>query len=52
LASLEEDGLVKVKQDKLFVTNSGRLLIRNIAMKFDAYLMKKQKDKPQFSRTV
>jgi oxygen-independent coproporphyrinogen-3 oxidase len=52
LGSLEEDGLIEVGQDQLTVTNSGRLLIRNIAMKFDAYLMKKEKDKPQFSRTI
>jgi oxygen-independent coproporphyrinogen-3 oxidase len=52
LVSLEEDGLVEIKSDQITVTNSGRLLIRNIAMKFDAYLMKKEKDKPQFSRTV
>jgi len=52
LVSLEDDGLVEIKSDQITVTNSGRLLIRNIAMKFDAYLMKKEKDKPQFSRTV
>ena len=52
LASLEEDGLIEIQKDRLTVTNSGRLLIRNIAMKFDTYLMKKEKDKPQFSRTV
>jgi hypothetical protein len=28
------------------------LLIRNIVMYFDYYLMQKQGDKPQFSRTV
>ena len=52
LGSLEEDGLIDLQPDQLTVTNAGRLLIRNIAMKFDAYLMKKEKDKPQFSRTV
>lgn len=52
LQSLKDDGLIELESDKLSVTNAGRLLIRNIAMKFDAYLMKKEKDKPQFSRTV
>jgi len=52
LVSLQKDGLVELENDQISVTNSGRLLIRNIAMKFDAHLMKKEKDKPQFSRTV
>jgi oxygen-independent coproporphyrinogen-3 oxidase len=52
MGTLQEDGLIKFDTDQLTVTNDGRLLIRNIAMKFDAYLMKKEKDKPQFSRTV
>ena len=52
LQSLQDDGLIELESKKLSVTNAGRLLIRNIAMKFDEYLMKKEKDKPQFSRTV
>jgi oxygen-independent coproporphyrinogen-3 oxidase len=52
LHSLEIDGLVELNKESISVTDAGRLLIRNIAMKFDAYLMKKEKDKPQFSRTV
>jgi oxygen-independent coproporphyrinogen-3 oxidase len=52
LKSLEEDGLVILGNDKLMVTDIGRLLIRNIVMHFDYYLMKKQDNKPQFSRTV
>ena len=52
LESLKKDGLIETQHDQLIVTNIGRLLIRNIAMNFDAYLMKKEKDKPQFSRTV
>jgi len=52
LQSLEIDGLVELNKESISVTDAGRLLIRNIAMKFDAYLMKKEKDKPQFSRTV
>lgn len=46
------DGLVELAQDRLMVTTSGRLLIRNIVMNFDAYLQKKVGNKPQFSRTV
>ncbi|MCK5469342.1 MAG: coproporphyrinogen III oxidase, partial [Cyclobacteriaceae bacterium] len=52
LKSLEEDGLIELGEKQLKVTDIGRLLIRNIAMNFDYYLMKKQGEKPQFSRTV
>jgi oxygen-independent coproporphyrinogen-3 oxidase len=38
LADMEADGLVEIFSDRLSVTDLGRLLIRNIAMRFDAYL--------------
>lgn len=47
-----EDELVIINSDTIQVTTAGRLLIRNIAMNFDAYLLKKADNKPQFSRTV
>ena len=52
LKSLEDDGLIVLGKEQLKVTDIGRLLIRNIALNFDYYLMKKQGVKPQFSRTV
>jgi len=55
LNKLEEpikDGLVKVFEDKIIVSSIGRLLIRNIAMCFDAYLDRLSREKPIFSRTV
>jgi len=52
LIPLEADDLIHLGQDELKVTTAGRLLIRNIAMQFDYYLMKKEGTKPQFSRTV
>lgn len=52
LRSFEGDGLIILEKSYLKVTDIGRLLIRNIAMNFDYYLMKKQGNKPQFSRTV
>lgn len=52
LGSLQDDNLVILEQDQIKVTDNGRLLIRNIVMHFDYYLMKKQGEKPQFSRTV
>ena len=43
------DGLVELSPDGLRVTDSGRLLIRNLAMHFDAYLTK---NPARFSKTV
>jgi oxygen-independent coproporphyrinogen-3 oxidase len=48
---LEEDGLVTFDGRLLRVTPLGQLLVRNVAMLFDAYL-KKDGAKRQFSRTV
>ena len=48
---LEADGLVTFDGDVLRVTPLGQLLVRNVAMLFDAYL-KKAGGKKQFSRTV
>jgi oxygen-independent coproporphyrinogen-3 oxidase len=47
-----EDGLVELSGDKIKVSLMGRLVIRNIAMCFDAYIDKMMKEKPIFSRTV
>lgn len=52
LEQFEHDELVMLSEDKITVTTAGRLLVRNIAMNFDAYLQRKEKNKPQFSRTV
>ncbi|MEW6702890.1 MAG: oxygen-independent coproporphyrinogen III oxidase [Bacteroidota bacterium] len=46
-----DDGLVEIKNRKLFVTHMGRLLIRNIAMNFDGYIERKE-DVARYSRTV
>ncbi|MCB0834543.1 MAG: oxygen-independent coproporphyrinogen III oxidase [Bacteroidetes bacterium] len=52
LKTFEEDGLLELKPDRIVVKNLGRLVIRNMAMCFDAYLEKMMKEKPVFSRTV
>jgi oxygen-independent coproporphyrinogen III oxidase len=53
LPELVEDGLVTFDGEVLRVTPLGQLLVRNVAMMFDAYLPKHAKDKkPTFSRTV
>ena len=49
LAPLRADGLVNLSEDGFKVTAIGRLLIRNIASIFDAYLSKKE---TQYSRAV
>jgi oxygen-independent coproporphyrinogen-3 oxidase len=50
LDDLEADGLLQRSNAGLKVTELGRLLIRNIAMRFDAYLPK-ETDR-RFSRTI
>ena len=46
------EGLVENGSEKIRVLGSGILIIRNIAMCFDAYLEKMMKEKPVFSKTV
>jgi oxygen-independent coproporphyrinogen-3 oxidase len=54
LEPVAADGLVEQAPDgSLVVTPLGRLLVRNIAMTFDAYLADQQKgEQPMFSKTV
>lgn len=46
------DGLLRITEEKLLVTDMGRLVIRNIAMCFDAHLERMMQERPIFSRTV
>ena len=56
LKQLSEDGLIEITEDRLQVTQLGRLMIRNIAMVFDEWLRRDRQgnDAPRtrFSRTV
>lgn len=52
LKEFEEAELVKVNEDKIEVNKTGSMLIRNIAMPFDAYLKKIPESKRRFSKTV
>ena len=52
LEEFEADGLVDVTPVKITIPGAGRLLLRNIAMCFDAYLPSMTTGKPVFSRTV
>ena len=49
LSLLEEDGLIELGETELKVTPIGRLLIRNIAVVFDAYF---GKNNSGYSRAV
>ncbi len=51
LSEMETDGLLSIGNEGLTVSNKGRLLIRNIAMKFDGYIERKE-DQGRYSRTV
>ncbi|KAA0252920.1 MAG: oxygen-independent coproporphyrinogen III oxidase, partial [Chlorobiota bacterium] len=51
LSEMEADGLLSIGNEGLTVSNKGRLLIRNIAMKFDGYIERKE-DQGRYSRTV
>jgi oxygen-independent coproporphyrinogen-3 oxidase len=61
LAPLAEDGLVELAGERLQVTAAGRLLVRNVAMTFDAYYQRQLAHgqqgrdagpQPRYSRTV
>lgn len=52
LETFVDDGLVELRTDKIVVNGMGRLVIRNIAMCFDAYLDQMIREKPIFSKTV
>ncbi len=53
LQGFRDDGLVRFSKGKIAVTETGHLLIRNIAMAFDSYLQKdRKKDTPIYSRTI
>ena len=50
LDDMEADGLLVKTAQGLSVTDLGRLLIRNIAMRFDAYASTRKENR--FSRTI
>ncbi len=51
LTELQVDGFVEVSQNKIMITERGRLFLRNIAMCFDKYLNRKTSAR-SFSKTV
>ncbi len=52
LSSFQEDGLLQHSDDSITIRPMGRLVIRNIAMCFDAYLPAETGNKPIYSRTI
>ena len=52
LKEFVDDGLVTITAETIQVNGVGRLIIRNIAMCFDAYIESMMKEKPVFSKTV
>lgn len=52
LIPFQQEGLIDLREDRIVVHPLGRLIVRNVAMCFDAYLERLLKEKPIFSRTV
>ncbi|RXK06193.1 oxygen-independent coproporphyrinogen III oxidase [Halarcobacter bivalviorum] len=52
LAEFVEAELVEITEDKIQVSTTGTMLIRNICMPFDAYLNKIPENKRRFSKTI
>ncbi|MGB3750615.1 MAG: oxygen-independent coproporphyrinogen III oxidase, partial [Arcobacteraceae bacterium] len=52
LEEFVEANLVTITEDKIQVSQTGTMLIRNIAMPFDAYLNNIPEDKRRFSKTI
>lgn len=52
LKEFEEAQLIEISDEKIKVSQTGTMLIRNICMPFDAYLNKIPEDKRRFSKTI
>ncbi|AAZ96588.1 oxygen-independent coproporphyrinogen III oxidase HemN [Thiobacillus denitrificans ATCC 25259] len=52
LRPLADDGLVDIAADRISVTATGRLFLRNIGMCFDRYLKEAAGERPRYSRTA
>jgi len=52
LEEFVEAELVSISEDKITVSQTGTMLIRNISMPFDAYLNNIPEDKRRFSKTI
>tara|TARA_R110001592_G_scaffold62142_4_gene189910 strand:+ start:18031 stop:19440 length:1410 start_codon:yes stop_codon:yes gene_type:complete len=55
LYDLETDGLIQISEHGFLVTDKGRIFLRNIAMKFDAYFTQttlQNTEQPRYSKTL
>lgn len=52
LKEFEDAGLIEINENKIQANSTGAMLIRNIAMPFDAYMKKYAGTKKSFSKTV
>lgn len=52
LTEMESDGLLEWKDDKLIVTEAGRIFVRNICMTFDLRMLRNKPETRIFSMTV
>ena len=52
LQPMIDDGLVRIKGDRIVASPQGRLLLRNIAMCFDHYLGAGESAPIKFSRAI
>ena len=52
LKEFQNADLIKLDEDRIEVSQTGTMLIRNICMPFDAYLNKIPEDKRRFSKTI
>jgi oxygen-independent coproporphyrinogen-3 oxidase len=52
LETFIKDGLVKINDDNIEISQTGTLLIRNIVMPFDAYAKSDTQGKKTFSKTI
>lgn len=52
LGEFEADELLKITEEGIEISPTGRMVVRNIAMSFDAYLSADDANKNKFSKTV
>ncbi|MDZ7772436.1 MAG: hypothetical protein U5K31_06830 [Balneolaceae bacterium] len=50
LGELEQDGLLRLHDDRISINETGRLFLRNIAMCFDRYLHRAG-DRPKYAKS-
>ncbi|MDQ1341283.1 MAG: oxygen-independent coproporphyrinogen oxidase, partial [Campylobacterota bacterium] len=52
LKEFEKEELIKITDTNIEATTTGSMIIRNLAMPFDAYLKKVPEEQRRFSKTV